>query len=186
MNTHSERNPCLPPACRTGRGRQARPFRAGLFNFRVILPFILLLSPFFSMAATTNEELLDTQTREIAKTLRCTVCQSESVWESNAELARQMRQLIRERLAQGQSPDEIRAYFLSRYGDYILMEPQKTGLNWVLWAGPFILLAIGALFLYHTVARWVAQTSSIKPEDLSPIDELQRQRIDQELRSLEK
>ncbi|MCI0528038.1 MAG: cytochrome c-type biogenesis protein CcmH [Nitrospira sp.] len=178
MNTHSERNPCL-------FGRQARPFRAGFFNCRVILLFILLLSPSFSMA-TTNEEILDTQTREIAKTLRCAVCQSESVWESNAELAKQMRQLIRERLAQGQSPDEIRAYFLSRYGDYILMEPQKTGLNWVLWAGPFILLVIGALLLYRTVARWVAQTSSIKPENLSPIDELQRQRIDQELRSLEK
>ncbi len=152
----------------------------------VIFLFILLLCPSFSVAETANEELLDIQTREIAKTLRCAVCQSESVWESNAELARQMRQLIRERLAQGQSPEEIRAYFLSRYGDYILMEPRKTGLNWVLWVGPFILLGIGALLLYRTVARWVAQTSSIKPEDLSPIDELHRQRIDQELHSLEK
>jgi cytochrome c-type biogenesis protein CcmH len=155
-------------------------------NLGVVLLFVLLLSPSFSIAETTNEELLDTQTREIAKTLRCAVCQSESVWESNAELARQMRQLIRERLAQGQSSGEIRAYFLSRYGDYILMEPRKTGLNWVLWVGPFILLGIGALLLYRTVSRWVAQTSSIKPEDSSPIDELHRQRIDQELHSLEK
>jgi cytochrome c-type biogenesis protein CcmH len=155
-------------------------------NLRVLLLFILFSAPSFLTAATTNEELLDTQTREIAKTLRCAVCQSESVWESNAELARQMRQLIRERLAQGESPEEIRAYFLSRYGDYILMEPRKTGLNWVLWAGPFILLGIGAVLLYRTVTRWVAQTSAIKPEDLSPIDELHRQRIDQELHSLEK
>jgi cytochrome c-type biogenesis protein CcmH len=155
-------------------------------NFRLILLFVLLLFPSLPMAETANEQLLDTQTREIAKTLRCAVCQSESVWESNAELARQMRQLIRERLAQGQSPEEIRAYFLSRYGDYILMEPRKTGLNWVLWVGPFILLGIGALLLYRTIARWVAQTSSMKPEELSPIDEIHRQRIDQELHSLEK
>jgi cytochrome c-type biogenesis protein CcmH len=157
-----------------------------MMNFKVIYLLILLFCPSFSVAETTNEELLDTQTRDIAKTLRCAVCQSESVWESNAELARQMRQLIRERLAQGQSPEEIQAYFLSRYGDYILMKPRKTGLNWVLWVGPFILLGIGALLLYRTVARWVTQTSSNKPEDLSPIDELHRQRIDQELHSLEK
>lgn len=148
---------------------------------------ICLLAPLsFSIAGPMDQERLDIQTRDIAKTLRCTVCQSESVWESNAELARQMRQLIRERLTQGQSPEEIRAYFLSRYGDYILMEPRKTGLNWVLWAGPFVLLGMGGIFLYRKVARWVAQTSPIKPEESSPIDELHRQRIDQELRSLEK
>ncbi len=57
-------------------------------RLRVILLFILFLSPSVSMAEMANEELLDIQTREIAKTLRCTVCQSESVWESNAALAR--------------------------------------------------------------------------------------------------
>ncbi|MGH7273370.1 MAG: cytochrome c-type biogenesis protein [Nitrospiria bacterium] len=154
------------------------------------LIIILLISLFtpssFSMAETVDEQLLDIKTREIAKTLRCTVCQSESVWESNAELARQMRQLIRERLSQGQSAEEIRAYFLSRYGDYILLEPRKSGMNWLLWIGPFVLLGIGGVLLYRTLGRWVAQTASVKPEETLPIDDLHRQRIEQELRSLEK
>ena len=155
-------------------------------KLRVLL-LIGLLSPVpFSGAETVDEQLLDTQTREIAKTLRCAVCQSESVWESNAELAKQMRQLIRERLVQGQSPEEIRAYFLSRYGDYILLKPRKAGLNLVLWVGPFVLLGLGGILLYRTVARWVAQTTSLKSEELLPIDDLHRQRIDQEIRSLEK
>jgi cytochrome c-type biogenesis protein CcmH len=155
---------------------------------RLVVIFLLgVLAPVsFSSAEMVDEQFLDTQTREIAKTLRCAVCQSESVWESNAELARQMRQVIRERLAQGQSPEEIRAYFLSRYGDYILLEPRKTGLNWVLWVGPFILLGVGGILLYRAVASWVAQTASVKPEEILPLDDLHRQRIDQELRSLEK
>ena len=146
----------------------------------------LLTIPSVSIADTVEEQDLDIKTREIAKTLRCAVCQTESVWESNAELARQMRQVIRERLAQGQSAEEIRDYFLSRYGDYILLEPRKSGMNWLLWVGPFVLLGIGGVLLYRTLGRWVAQTASIKPEETLPIDALHRQRIEQELRSLEK
>ena len=144
----------------------------------------LLTTSSLSIAGTVEEEILDVKTREIAKTLRCAVCQTESVWESNAELARQMRQLIREKLAQGQSPEEIKAYFLSRYGDYILLEPRKSGMNWLLWVGPFVLLAIGGILLYRTLGRWVAQTASMKPEEALPIDDPHRQRIEQELRSL--
>jgi len=146
----------------------------------------LLTIPSVSIADTVEEQDLDIKTREIAKTLRCAVCQTESVWESNAELARQMRQVIRERLAQGQSAEEIRDYFLSRYGDYILLEPRKSGMNWLLWVGPFVLLGIGGIILYRTLGRWVAQTASIKPEETLPLDDLHRQRIEQELRSLEK
>lgn len=137
------------------------------------------------MAATVEEEQIDLQMREIAKTLRCAVCQSESVWESNAGLARQMREVIRERLAQGQSPEEIRAYFLSRYGDYILLAPRKSGLNWLLWTGPFILLAIGGFWLYRTLLRWVARSAATEREELLPINDHLRQRIEEELRSRE-
>lgn len=156
-------------------------------KMRIILMFMwaLLIPLSLSWATSVDEQELDMQVREVAKTLRCAVCQSESVWESNAELARQMRQLIRERLEQGQSPEEIKAYFLSRYGDYILMEPQKSGLNWVLWVGPFVLLGIGGMLLYRTLTRWVTQSAST-PEETPVMNDLQRRRIEQELRSLEK
>jgi cytochrome c-type biogenesis protein CcmH len=137
------------------------------------------------MAATVEEEEIELKMREIAKTLRCAVCQSESVWESNAGLARQMREVIRERLAQGQSPEEIRAYFLSRYGDYILLAPRKSGLNWLLWAGPFVLLAVGGFWLYRTLLRWVARSAATEREELLPINDRLRQRVEEELRSRE-
>ncbi|MBI3595901.1 MAG: cytochrome c-type biogenesis protein CcmH [Nitrospirae bacterium] len=152
-----------------------------------ILPLSLLLSSLTPtvLGATVEEQQIDLQVREIAKTLRCTICQNESIWESQAELAQQMRDLIRERLLKGESPDQIRAYFLSRYGDYILLTPQKSGMNWILWAGPFVLLAGGGILLYRTVSRWVAQTAAAKQDDLPPIDDRLRKRIEEELHSRE-
>jgi len=143
---------------------------------------ILVLSS-AARASTVDETDLDVKTREIAKTLRCTVCQTESIWESGAPLAAQMREVIRERLAQGQSPDEIRAYFYSRYGDYILMQPPKRGVHWIIWTGPFAALLIGGFFLYRTLRRWVVETPTPSAEFSEPLDESSRKRLDHELHS---
>lgn len=151
----------------------------------ILIPFFLIFFTSLATAETLNEDQLQARVKEVAKTLRCAVCQSESVWESNAELAIQMRDIIRERLVQGQSPDEIRAYFVSRYGDFILLKPRTFGLNWLLWGGPFLLLIIGGTFLFRTLRKWVAQTAPASQEVLSPIGERDRRRIEQELRSLE-
>lgn len=154
-----------------------------------ILPlilFLLIISPSFLGAITVEEKELELRLREVAKKLRCTVCQNESIWESNAELARQMKGIIRERLEQGQSPQEIENYFLSRYGDYILLKPQKKGLNWLLWAGPFVLLFLGGFLLYRTLGRWVRESQQGTSDAIPPIDESSRKRIDQELRSFRK
>jgi cytochrome c-type biogenesis protein CcmH len=132
------------------------------------------------IAATVDESDLDTRTREVAKTLRCTVCQTENVWESGSPFAGQVRDAIRERLEQGQSAEEIRAYFLSRYGDYILMQPPTRGMNWIVWVGPFVLLLVGALLLYRSLTRWVAPSA---PPPVEPIDDASRHRIERELRS---
>ena len=139
-----------------------------------------LCVPMAGTAAVVDETELDIQTREIAKTLRCTVCQTENIWESGAGLAKQMRDVIRERLAQGQSPEAIRAYFLSRYGDYILMQPPKQGVNWVIWVAPFLLLFVGGVFLYREVMRWVREDQPIV-DTPPPLDEQARRRIDQEI-----
>ncbi|MDC4228060.1 MAG: cytochrome c-type biogenesis protein CcmH [Candidatus Manganitrophus sp.] len=151
----------------------------------IVIPIFLLLFTSLSPAQNLPEDQLQARVKEVAKTLRCAVCQSESVWESNAELAIQMRDIIRERLAQGQTPDEIRAYFVSRYGDFILLKPRAFGLNLLLWGGPFLLLAVGGTFLFRTLRKWVSETAPASPEALSPIDEKSRRRIEQELRALE-
>ncbi|HET8760777.1 MAG TPA: cytochrome c-type biogenesis protein, partial [Nitrospiria bacterium] len=126
------------------------------------------------------ESDLETRTREVAKTLRCTVCQTENVWESGSPFAQTVRANIRERLQQGQSPEEIRAYFLSRYGDYILMQPPTRGVNWIVWVGPFVLLAVGGVLLYRSLARWVTPAA---PPPVQPLDEASRSRIERELHS---
>lgn len=139
-----------------------------------------LAMAFSAVAATVDESDLDTRTREVAKTLRCTVCQTETVWESGSPFAGQVREAIRERLQQGQSPEQIREYFLSRYGDYILMQPPTRGVNWIVWIGPFVLLLGGALVLYRSLSRWVTPSA---PAPVEALDDVSRQRIERELRS---
>ncbi len=148
-------------------------------TLRLLACVALLAAASSAGAAPAEEDPLEAKVREVALTLRCVVCQSESLWESRAETARQMREIIRERLAQGQSPEQIKAYFLSRYGDYILLAPRKTGVNWLLWAGPFAALMLGGFFLYRTIRRWVAQTTAREQERLVPLAPQARQRIEQ-------
>jgi cytochrome c-type biogenesis protein CcmH len=144
-----------------------------------------LLSPPAALARQVDETALDDQIGEIAKTLRCAICQTENIWESQSALAAQMRDVIRERLQRGESPEEIKAYFLSRYGDYILMKPRKQGWNWLIWAGPFVLLAIGAALLARTLKRWTAPPAA--PADpLPPLTEQSRARIDRERHAFDK
>jgi cytochrome c-type biogenesis protein CcmH len=154
-----------------------------MIHLKIFPVFLFLLLPLIASGAVVEESELDIQVREIAKTLRCTVCQTENIWESGAPLAKQMREAIRERLIQGQSPEEIHVYFLSRYGDYILMQPPKRGVNWLIWVAPFLLLLIGGLFLYKEVANWVRDTNPPPPDQPPPLDPQSRKRIERELQS---
>ncbi len=106
-------------------------------------------------AATTHaDSALEAQTTAVASTLRCPVCQGESIQDSPAELARQMRDLVRDRLKAGQTPDQVRAYFVSRYGEWILLKPAMTGLNVALYALPVLLVIGGLAGVVFLVRRW--------------------------------
>ncbi len=142
---------------------------------------LILTAPSFLLADVQNETALDRQVREISKTLRCTVCQTENIWESGAPLAQQMRDVVRERLTRGHSREDIQEYFLSRYGDYIMMKPPTHGVNWILWIAPFILLFGGGILLYKEVIGWVRRTPAPPTEPPPPLDEQARQRIEREL-----
>lgn len=149
--------------------------------FRLILIPILLCFVLSTagLAKVVDETEIDQKVREIAKTLRCTVCQTENIWESGAPLAHQMRAAVRERVIQGQSTEEIRAYFHSRYGDYIMMEPPKQGINWLIWLAPFLLLFGGGALLWREVKGWVTRTPPSEPPPA--LDEASRRRIEREL-----
>jgi cytochrome c-type biogenesis protein CcmH len=93
------------------------------------------------------EDVYSQETLEIARGLQCPVCGGQSVADSNAELARQMRGIIEQKLQAGESPEQIRAYFVEAYGPAILSDPPKSGFTLTLWWVPVIGVLCGALIL---------------------------------------
>ncbi len=89
---------------------------------------------------------MEARAREISKDLRCLVCRNENIDESNAELARDLRLLVRERLVAGDSNEAVVDFIVDRYGEFVLLRPTTTGANWLLWAaGPLMLLMAAAM-----------------------------------------
>jgi cytochrome c-type biogenesis protein CcmH len=86
---------------------------------------------------------LEARAREVSKELRCLVCQNQSIDDSDAELARDLRLLVRERVAAGDSNEEVVDYVVSRYGDFVLLKPPFKTSTYLLWLGPAAILAIG-------------------------------------------
>lgn len=112
--------------------------------FRAFLVWLALTSA--SFAVEPNERLddpiLEERARTLSKGLRCLVCRNENIDESNAELARDLRILLRERIASGDTDEQAVGYLVNRFGEYVLLNPKATGSNIILWiAGPVLLLA---------------------------------------------
>ncbi|MEG3637984.1 cytochrome c-type biogenesis protein [Magnetococcus sp. PR-3] len=100
------------------------------------------------------EDPRESLVRKIASELRCAVCQSQSVYDSNSGLAKDMLKVVRDKVHAGEQEDDIRRYFLERYGDYIYMEPVMNSRNMALWAGPFAALLFGAFGLWFAIRNW--------------------------------
>jgi cytochrome c-type biogenesis protein CcmH len=99
---------------------------------------------------------LEAATTALASELRCPVCQGNSIQDSPSELAQQMRSVVRDQLRSGKTPDEVRAYFVDKYGEWILLAPKAEGFNLVVYLIPFVAIIIGALIVWRTVKRWTA------------------------------
>ncbi len=100
---------------------------------------------------------LEAKVREIAAELRCPTCRALSVQDSPSGMAQEMRDLIREQLRAGKTPEEVKAYFVERYGEWILLKPKAQGFNWTVWLLPVLMIAGGLIFVFLTARRWVAQ-----------------------------
>ena len=100
-----------------------------------------------------EDPVLEAQVLAIAHDLRCLVCQNETIAASHADLAVDLRQQIREQLQAGRSADEIRAYMVARYGDFVLYRPPVNPTTWLLWGGPFVLLLAMAAWLWRLLLR---------------------------------
>lgn len=103
------------------------------------------------------EEALEAKTRAVASQLRCVVCQGLSIEDSPTDLARDMRAIVKEQLASGRSPDEVKEYFVSKYGEWILLEPKPSGLNLAIYLLPVLGVVIGAGVVMRSARRWTRQ-----------------------------
>jgi cytochrome c-type biogenesis protein CcmH len=131
---------------------------------RWLLALALMLAPTVLYADTTMapESLSYTQlpdpkqearAQALMQTIRCVVCQSQSIADSDADLAANMRALVRQRIAAGEKPEAIRAYLVARYGRWVSYRPTVDALTWPLWIAPLVLLVIGALLARTSFRR---------------------------------
>jgi cytochrome c-type biogenesis protein CcmH len=113
-----------------------------------ILLGLCLMAPAVHAATSPDEDLadpvLEQRARALAKQLRCLVCQNQSIDDSDADLARDLRQIVRERLVAGDSDQAIIAFLTARYGDFVLLKPPVKPATWGLWFGPLAVLLIAA------------------------------------------
>ena len=115
---------------------------------------------------------------DVAAQLRCVVCQSLSVADSPSETAHQMKDIIRERLAAGESPEQVRAYFVEKYGTWILLSPPRQGFNLLVWVVPFVGLGLGLVLVLIVVRRWSHRPAA---PPAPPLDPAMRARIRREM-----
>jgi cytochrome c-type biogenesis protein CcmH len=148
--------------------------RSEIALFIVALMFLPLLA--------FGERDIEAEVRRIAADLRCPVCQNLSVADSPSELAQEMRNLIRERLLQGQSKEEIKAYFVSKYGEWVLLAPPRKGFNLVVWVLPFLAVLVGLGGIAVILHRWVRKGREREP--LEEVDPSVEERLDRELEDL--
>lgn len=114
----------------------------------VFLMFLILPGVHAGEAVTTAEDpVLEKRVMELSHKLRCLVCQNQTIADSNAELAIDLRNQVREKLKQGQSEQEILDYMATRYGDFVLFKPVVKSTTWLLWFGPLLLVVAGAVVL---------------------------------------
>lgn len=110
-----------------------------------------------------DDAALERRTREVASELRCPVCQGESIQDSPAELAVEMKAVVREQLAAGKSPDEVKAYFVARYGEWILLRPTTSGVNVLLYVLPPLALLAGVVLVVVIARRWMHAPATGSP-----------------------
>jgi cytochrome c-type biogenesis protein CcmH len=157
------------------------------FTLGVLLACLLALGlPAGPMAATNPDEILsdpvlEQRARELSKQLRCLVCQNQSIDDSDAELARDLRRIVREQLVAGKSDGEIIDYLTARYGDFVLLKPPVRPATWGLWFGPGLVLAIAA----GGAAVYLARRRRAQTRPAAPLSAQERARLDALLRGVE-
>ena len=146
---------------------------------RAVVLAVLLSALSAPSAAVEPDEILpdpglENRARAISKQLRCLVCQNQSIDDSDAPLARDLRIIVRERLTAGASDDEVVRFVAERYGDYVLLSPPFKATTYALWLGPAAIFLIGAA----AAAVFLRRRRAAIPEEAAPLSERDRARLD--------
>ncbi len=133
---------------------------------------LLLALAFSASAGAAEDPALDKRVASLANELRCLVCQNQTLADSNAPLAVDLRNQIREQLAGGASEGDVRDFMVARYGDFVLYRPPLKASTVLLWAGPFLLLLVGAALLARRIARRRAPPPELTPDERARVAKL--------------
>lgn len=143
---------------------------------RLIALLIALLTAMPAFAVLPQEQLkdpaLEARARAISKELRCVVCQNQTIDESDATLAADLRMIVRERLVAGDSDEEVKAWIVARYGDYVLLRPPFRGETVLLWLGPALVLLLGGIGVALYLRNRTSAQATLSPEEQAELDRI--------------
>jgi cytochrome c-type biogenesis protein CcmH len=142
----------------------------------VLFACLMLLTPAYAVepGEVMADPALEARARNLSADLRCLVCQNQSIDDSHAPLAKDLRLLVRERLAAGDSDEQVRTYLVQRYGDFVLLKPPLRIGTLLLWGAPLMVLLAGGFGLLLASRRRVsvAATSSLSADEQARLDKL--------------
>ena len=126
-------------------------------HFLLIFFFFLIIDIDSSFTVEPNEiisnPIYENRARDLSKGIRCLVCQNQSIDDSNSDLATDLRRIIRKKIIQGETDNEITQYLVDKYGNFILMKPPLYQDTYVLWISPLLLMLVGITIIYFTLKR---------------------------------
>lgn len=142
----------------------------------LILLVLISASPAWAVqpGEMLDDPILEERARELSKQIRCLVCQNESIDSSNADLARDLRVLVRERVKSGDSDEEVLDFLVGRYGDFVLLKPPIEPKTFALWFGPAAILILGGI----GVALFLRRRRGAGEAGAPPLSEEERRRLD--------
>lgn len=144
---------------------------------RSLAAFFMVLTLSLAVQAVAVDEkpladpVQEARARALMKEFRCLVCQNQSIEDSNAELAQDLRMIVRERIALGDSADNVRAYMVDRYGDWVLLRPPLKSSTIFLWASPFLVVLV-ILFVLVSRGRRTAAPAPLSDEEAAKLAQL--------------
>lgn len=153
-----------------------RMLKTGALSLAVFIAVAAAPATAYEPSEVLSDPVLETRARALSAELRCMVCQNQSIDDSNAPLAKDLRVLVRDRLVQGDTDEEVMDYVVDRYGEYVLLRPRVAPHTYLLWFGPFIVLLLaGGLAVRYFMSR----SADGLAEEGTPLSDEERLRVGQ-------